>query len=120
MRLKISCRWFGIQLLFQRGWSQWHDHDWNAITFFLGRALEQYEADYTYLRQRSRWFVNVVPFHRWHRFKAPLGVMLILHGKKQQDHIEVDDETHEIVRKVVEYTGFIEAYRKQTPEELAS
>ena len=87
MRLKISCRWFGIQLLIKRGWSPWHNHDWDAITLFPGRCLEQVDASDLSKIQKDYWLINVVPFHRWHRVKYPL-FMLILHGPKIQEHRE--------------------------------
>lgn len=113
MRLTlVKTRWFGVQILFQRGWSLWHDHDWNAWTLFLGRALEEVEVDWSYTVLNKRWFLNRVPWHRLHRFRAPFGIMLILHGKQRQEHVAFDNNR-------MQQRQYLQKCIKQTNEELA-
>lgn len=88
LRISLACPWFGVQLLFGRGWSEWHDHEWNAITLFPGRLKEQVDGEGRRIcdMQKTKWFINRVPHWRYHRVKYPL-FMIILHGKKQNGKV---------------------------------
>jgi len=114
----VKCRWFGVQILFSRGgWSRWHDHDANSWTLFPGSALEQTCDNWN---PRKLWFLNRVPFDRIHRVKFPF-VMLIIHGKKRQDHFELSHEDMEIMRFGAAYGGAdVYRYVNQSNQELSS
>ena len=114
IRFGIRCSGFGVEVLLGSSkFGKWHDHDWDAVTLFPGRLVEETEKGF-----KSHWFFCKVPFHRWHRVRFPWA-MLVVHGKKIQDHVELDDKHYRTAVGIRRFGGVLRALVDQKNKELS-
>ena len=115
IRFGIRCKWFGFQVLLGgRKFGQWHDHDWNAVSLFPGRLIEE-TVDGT----NTHWFAYWVPYTHVHRVRFPWA-MLVVHGRKIQDHYEMDGETYQDCQPMLLYATELLGLIQQSNEELGA
>lgn len=111
MRIKL---WRLQIVIGRRQFGNWHDHDWDSVVLAPGPIDEETDDGV-----RRHWFFNRVPFHRWHSVRFP-WIMVIVHGRQIQDHVECHRVHYATIKKIHKYYGTFEAFLEAKNEELAT